>query len=179
MSQLQIKRAQPLARAQWDFWTHPPPERTQVNEMPMLSVSSVFQERPDDKAETSGSQGPRVWDCFNYYTIIHPWAKTHEKLSSLNRGRNFQRIVGVWAQFRWAFYSDSHKLQLRVCHLVGFVIWRFGWSSMCFQTHSGGWQNSLPSSCMAEAHGLLLVVKIEATLRSWGLSSFPAIWPFS
>ena len=119
-------RSPAFARAQWDFWTHPPTRwtqqmRGQCSRFPVSSrrdqmTKQKHQEVKDHECGTVST---------GYYTIIHPWVKTYEKLSSLNRGVFLfvclffpVLIVRVWAQVRWVFYSDSHRLQLRVC-----VIW--------------------------------------------------------
>ena len=125
VSKLQIK-IPAFARAQWDFWTHPPTRWTQQmrGQCSRFPVSSRRDQMTKQK-----HQEVKDHECgavsTGYYTIIHPWVKTYEKLSSLNRGVFLfvclffpVLIVRVWAQVRWVFYSDSHRLQLRVC-----VIW--------------------------------------------------------
>ena len=153
-------RSPAFARAQWDFWTHPPTRwtqqmRGQCSRFPVSSrrdqmTKQKHQEVKDHECGTVST---------GYYTIIHPWVKTYEKLSSLNRGVFFLFVcLFVFSSFnRQGLGTGQVSLLFRfsqvaiksMCHLVGFVIWRFGWSSMCFQTHSRGWQNSLPCSWMA------------------------------
>lgn len=66
-----------------------------------------------------------------YCTIIHLWVKTYETFSSLNQGGFFfffsVLIVRVWAQFRWVFSSDSHKVAIKgmcqLCHLEVWLKW--------------------------------------------------------
>lgn len=41
------------------------------------------------------------------------------------------------------------KLLLRYCP-VCVLIWRLGWRRVCFQVHSGFWQNSFPCCCVTE-----------------------------
>lgn len=171
-------------KGQMRFLTPSTYQMDTANEMPLLSVSSVFQERPDDKSRNIRKS--RDHECgtvsTGYYTIIHPWVKTHEKLSSLNRGVFFFfssfNHRGLGTVRGWAFYSDSHVAIKSMCHLVGFVIWRFGWSSTCA---------SKPIQEVGRIHCLRRRLRLMASYwllngghpQVLGTVLISAIWPFS